>query len=58
VELNQKPVGKKAQQNKETLGELKKGGVKVIDKKGNILDVEGNKVKAGTTLKGAGAFKL
>lgn len=58
VENNQKPEGKKAQQKRETVGELKRAGVKIIDKKGNFTDIDGNKVQAATALQGAGAFKL
>ncbi|TVY31447.1 U3 small nucleolar RNA-associated protein, partial [Lachnellula subtilissima] len=58
VEINQRPEGKKSQKNRETLGDLKKGGVKVINKKGEIQDVEGNKVQASTVYSGAGGFKL
>lgn len=58
VEVNQRPQSKKTQRNAETLGELKKGGVKVIGKKGDIKDIDGNKVKAKTALNGAGSFKL
>lgn len=58
VEIDQRPEGKKSQKNRETLGDLKKGGVKVINKKGEIQDVEGNKVQASTVYSGAGGFKL
>lgn len=58
VELNQRPESKKAKQSRETLGELKRGGVKVIGRKGDIRDVEGNKVQAAKALIGAGGFKL
>jgi U3 small nucleolar RNA-associated protein MPP10 len=58
VEINQRPEGKKAQKKRETIGDLKKGGVKVINKKGEIRDVEGNKVQAATAFNGAGVFKL
>ena len=58
VEATQKLGGKKAQQKREVIGELKKGGVKVIDRKGNVRDVDGNRVQAAAVLKGAGAFKL
>ena len=57
-EINQRPQSKKTQQNRETLGELKKGGVKVIDRKGNVRDVDGNKVQAVAAPNGAGGFKL
>lgn len=58
LEANKKPEGKKAQAKKETLGDLKKGGVKVIGRKGDIMDVEGNKIKAAASFNGAGDFKL
>ena len=58
VEIGQRPESKKTRQNRETVGDLKKGGVKIIDKKGNVTDVDGNKVQAATALRGAGAFKL
>jgi U3 small nucleolar RNA-associated protein MPP10 len=58
AELNQRQESKKTKQRKETLGELKKGGVKVIGRKGDIRDVEGNKVQAAVAINGAGRFKL
>lgn len=58
VEINQRTEGKRARQKRETIGELKRGGVKVIDKKGNYRDVDGNKVQAVAAPQGAGAFKL
>lgn len=58
VEINQRPQSKKTQEKRETIGELKKGGVKVIDRKGNVRDVDGNKVQASSALNGAGSFKL
>lgn len=58
VEVNQRPQSKKTKRNAETLGELKKGGVKVIGKKGDIRDVEGNKVRSSTLANGAGSYKL
>jgi U3 small nucleolar RNA-associated protein MPP10 len=58
LEANKKPEGKKSQAKKETLGDLKRGGVKVIGRKGDIVDVDGNKVKAATSFSGAGGFKL
>ncbi|KAI0016007.1 U3 small nucleolar ribonucleoprotein complex, subunit Mpp10 [Xylariomycetidae sp. FL0641] len=54
---NQKPQSAKAQDRQNTLGDLKKGGVKVINKKGEIVDMEGNKAKAGKAASG-GSFKL
>jgi U3 small nucleolar RNA-associated protein MPP10 len=58
IELKQKPESKKTKQKRETLGELKKGGVKVIGRKGDIRDVEGNKVQAAVAVNGASGFKL
>ncbi|KAI1365781.1 Mpp10 protein-domain-containing protein [Xylaria arbuscula] len=53
----QKPQSAKAQQRQETLGDLKKGGVRVINKKGEVVDINGNKAKTATTAS-SGAFKL
>ena len=58
LESKNRPEGKNAKAKKETLGDLKKGGVKVIGRKGDIRDVDGNKIKAGTAFNGAGGFKL
>jgi len=58
VEINKRPQSKKSEQKNATIGELKKGGVKVIDRKGNVRDVEGNKIQATKPLNGAGGFKL
>jgi U3 small nucleolar RNA-associated protein MPP10 len=58
LEPNKRPEGKKALAKKQTLGDLKKGGVKVIGRKGDIVDIEGNKAKAATSFNGAGRFKL
>ncbi|KAI1126354.1 Mpp10 protein-domain-containing protein [Nemania abortiva] len=54
---SKKPQSVKAQQRKETLGDLRKGGVKVINKKGEVVDIDGNKAKA-TKAVSSGAFKL
>ncbi|KAI1118530.1 Mpp10 protein-domain-containing protein [Nemania sp. NC0429] len=51
------PQSAKAQQRKETLDDLRKGGVRVINKKGEVVDVDGNKAKA-TRAASSGAFKL
>lgn len=54
-----KGVSKKTKEKQGVIGDLKKGGVRVIGKKGEIRDVEGNAVKSRATLgKGAGGFKL
>ncbi|KAI0532543.1 Mpp10 protein-domain-containing protein [Xylaria digitata] len=54
---SKKPQSAKAQQRKETLSDLKKGGVKVINKKGEVVDIDGNKAKAAKAAS-SGAFKL
>lgn len=56
-ELDNKPQSKKSKQQKETMDELKRGGVKVIGNKGEIRDVEGNKIKEAAAVS-AGGFKL
>jgi len=47
----------RAQMQRETVAELKKGGVKVINRKGEITDVDGNKAKAAKALS-SGSYKL
>ncbi|KAI1089308.1 Mpp10 protein [Rostrohypoxylon terebratum] len=54
---NKKPQSAKAQARKQTLGDLKTGGVKVINKKGEIVDMEGNKAKASKAASSS-SFKL
>jgi len=49
---------KKSKERKEVVGNLKKGGVTVIGRKGEMVDVEGNAVKNGKKAMTAGAFKL
>ncbi len=53
-----KEVWKGESEKREVLGRLKKGGVRVIGRKGEIRDVEGGKVKEQRVGKGAGSFKL
>lgn len=48
---------KKSKERKQLLGDLKKGGVQVIGKKGVVTDVEGKEVKEGPR-RGAGSYKL
>ncbi|KAI3536912.1 U3 small nucleolar ribonucleoprotein Mpp10 [Colletotrichum abscissum] len=43
---DKKPLGKKAQMQKDTMADLKKGGVKVINRKGEVVGLDGNKAKA------------
>ena len=52
------PAGsRKAQERRDTMADLKKGGVKVINRKGEITDVEGNKAKAAKVVS-SGSYKL
>ena len=52
-------VGNKAKERQGVIGDLKKGGVRVIGKKGEIKDVEGKAVKAESGAgKGGGGYKL
>ncbi|KAI9643130.1 U3 snoRNP protein [Ciborinia camelliae] len=54
----EKVLGKKAREKKDVLGELKKGGVKIIGKRGEMRDVEGKKILASEVVTGGGGFKL
>ncbi|KAI4863073.1 Mpp10 protein [Hypoxylon rubiginosum] len=55
---SKKPESAKAQAQKQTLGDLKLGGVKVINKKGEIVDMQGNKAKAAKAAPSSSSFKL
>jgi U3 small nucleolar RNA-associated protein MPP10 len=50
-------LSKKALEKKKTVAELKRSGVKVINRQGEIVDVDGNKPKAGKA-RTSGSFKL
>ncbi|KAI9686520.1 MAG: U3 snoRNP protein [Bathelium mastoideum] len=53
-------TGKQSEKSKEkkaVIGDLKRGGVKVIGRKGDVVDVEGKKIK-GQQTKSGGAYKL
>jgi U3 small nucleolar RNA-associated protein MPP10 len=50
-------ISKKAQEKKDTMAELRKGGVKVINKKGEIMDMEGKKPQAARAVTSE-SFKL
>ncbi|KAK5987405.1 U3 small nucleolar ribonucleoprotein mpp10 [Cladobotryum mycophilum] len=52
-----KPLSGKAKMQRDTIAELKKGGVKVINRKGEITDVEGNKAKVAKVAS-SGSYKL
>ena len=47
----------KKQGNKQLIGDLKKGGVQIIGRKGVLTDVEGKDIKEAAK-KGAGSYKL
>ena len=50
---------RKSAKQQEMIGDLKRGGVRVIDNKGEVKDVEGRQVSAGSSgPQGAGRFKL
>ncbi|KAI8625729.1 Mpp10 protein-domain-containing protein [Xylariaceae sp. FL1651] len=55
--VSKKPQSAKAQQRQDTLGDLRKGGVKVINKKGEVVDIDGNKAKTAKAAS-SGSFKL
>ncbi|EHK26539.1 uncharacterized protein TRIVIDRAFT_176900 [Trichoderma virens Gv29-8] len=53
-----KTLSAKAKMQRETIAELKKGGVKVINRKGEITDVEGKKTKVAAKIVSGGSYKL
>lgn len=53
-----KPESKGRKEKKEVLGDLKRGGVKIIGKKGAVTDVEGREARTGGEQRGAGRYKL
>jgi U3 small nucleolar RNA-associated protein MPP10 len=53
-----RPLGKKEQEKKDTMADLKKGGVRVINRKGEVVDVDGNKVSAEKRAATSVGFKL
>ncbi|KAL2042292.1 hypothetical protein N7G274_004780 [Stereocaulon virgatum] len=58
-EKGSREVGKKAKERQGVIGDLKKGGVRIIGKKGEIKDMEGDALKSGSGAgKGAGKYKL
>ncbi|KAG6027387.1 hypothetical protein E4U41_000942 [Claviceps citrina] len=52
-----KTLSTRAKMQRDTMAELKKGGVKVINRKGEITDVDGNKARAKKAVS-SGSFKL
>lgn len=53
-----KPESRKGKERKEVLGDLKKGGVKVIGGKGRVTDVEGREARGEGGVQGGGRYKL
>jgi U3 small nucleolar RNA-associated protein MPP10 len=51
-------LSKKAQEKKDTMADLKKGGVKVINRKGEVVDVDGNRVSGEKRAATSVGFKL
>ncbi|KAI9822766.1 MAG: U3 snoRNP protein [Thelocarpon impressellum] len=51
-------LGKKGREKSEVIEVLKKGGVRVIGRKGEVKDVEGRKIKDTQARLGGGGFKL
>ncbi|KAA8574469.1 hypothetical protein EYC84_005929 [Monilinia fructicola] len=54
----EKVLSKKAKEKRDVVGELKRGGVKVIGKRGEMRDVEGKKILTSDVVTGGGGFKL
>ncbi|KAL1302129.1 hypothetical protein AAFC00_002563 [Neodothiora populina] len=54
---NKKPENKKTRARKEVIGDLKKGNVKIIGKKGELTNVDGDAVRSGPAAS-AGNYKL
>ncbi|KFH46843.1 U3 small nucleolar ribonucleoprotein-like protein [Hapsidospora chrysogenum ATCC 11550] len=52
-----KTLSSRAKMQRDTVADLKKGGVKVINRKGEVTDIEGKKVKAAKTAS-SGSYKL
>ncbi|KAK7215565.1 hypothetical protein V2G26_003568 [Clonostachys chloroleuca] len=52
-----KALSGRAKMQRDTMADLKKGGVKVINRKGEVTDVDGKKIKAAKALT-SGSFKL
>ncbi|KAJ4415081.1 U3 snoRNP protein [Neurospora sp. IMI 360204] len=53
-----KNISKGAQERKETMSQLKKGGVKVINRKGETVGLDGKKIAEQKGPTSSGAFKL
>lgn len=55
--MGKKPLQGRAKERDETMKDLKKGGVMVINRKGEVTDVQGNKPKAVKAV-ASGSYKL
>ncbi|KAL7786256.1 Mpp10 domain-containing protein [Trichoderma ceciliae] len=53
-----KTLSARAKMQRDTIAELKKGGVRVINRKGEITDVEGKKAKVTAKIASGGNYKL
>lgn len=53
-----KTLSTRAKMQRDTIADLKKGGVKVINRKGEITDVEGKKAKVVAKIASGGSYKL
>lgn len=53
-----KSLSKKAQSERETMNDLKKGGVKVINRKGEVMGLDGKKIAEKTSAHTSGSLKL
>lgn len=56
--MNGRPNSKQQEEQSNIVGELKRGGVKVIGKKGELTDVDGKTAKSKLAAITGGAFKL
>lgn len=55
--VGDKTLSTRAKMQKETMADLKKGGVKVINRKGEVTDVDGHKAKIAKA-RSSGSYKL
>ena len=53
-----KPTSGKAAERQQVVSDLRKGGVKVIGKQGEVTDIQGNRVSENSGSRGKGADML
>lgn len=53
-----KSLSKKAESERDTMKDLKKGGVRVINRKGEVMDMDGKKATEQKTVHTSGSYKL